>query len=83
MKLTLVRGCTADSLNADGIEEEDMTDDQRQEVIDRLFQWYKKHPDNLNQLMEHVIECHYDIYDSDGEPCPCCGDYVETMTCDI
>lgn len=83
MKLTLVRGCTADSLTADGIEEVDMTDDQRQEVMDYLCQWYKKHPEHLNGLLIYTIEDFYDNYESDDHPCSCCGDYVETMTCDI
>ena len=79
MKLDLVTGCICDSLNADGIEEIDMTDEHRQEVIDKICNWMKKNPQELNYVMQELIPC-FGEYESDDEPCECCGDYVETYT---
>lgn len=74
-----VSGCTADSLNVDGIEEIDMTDEQRQEVIDKIFHWLKKHPDQLNYLLQDITET-FGAYESDDHVCECCGDYITTNT---
>jgi len=85
MKLKKIIGCIADSLTAefDGeeVEEIDMTPDQRMEVVEKICDWLKKNPDQLNYVMQDFIETFADDYDS--EPCECCGDTVYTWTWDI
>lgn len=77
--ITKVSGCTAGSLNVDGVEEIEMTNEQRQQVIFKIFQWLSKHPDQLNYVLQDLTET-FGIYESDDEPCECCGDIVESNT---
>jgi hypothetical protein len=83
MRLKKVTGCICDSLTADGIEEIDMTPEQRKEVIDKICDWLKKNPDQLNYVMQDFIETFADDCKHDPEPCECCGDTVYTWTWDI
>lgn len=82
MKLIYSYGCLANELSVNGISEIDLTDKQRKEVINRIFQWYDKHPDALNGLLQYFIETHCDDYDC-TEPCECCGDMVTTYKMEI
>lgn len=77
MKLIYSYGCLANSLSVNGIQEIDLTDAQRKVVIHRIFAWYRKHPEALNNLLQYFIETHCDDYDC-TEPCECCGDMVTT-----
>lgn len=79
MKLEKVEGCIADSLNVDGVEEIDMTDEQRLNVIDHIYGWMKKNPNQLNYILQELIDC-FGEYESDDHPCECCGDYASTTT---
>ena len=79
MKLELIRGCICGSLNVDGTEEIDLTDDQRKEVLKKIFEHLK--PEDLNYVMQDLIETFGEY--SCGEPCECCGDFVETWTWEI
>lgn len=72
MKLELTFGCIANSLNVDGMEEINMTDDQRKEVITHIAEWYKAHPNRLNNLLQYFVETNSEDYDM-TEPCECCG----------
>lgn len=82
MKLIYSYGCLANELSVNGISEIDLTDKQRKKVINRIFQWYEKHPDALNDLLQYFIETHCDDYDC-TEPCECCGDMVTTYKMEI
>lgn len=82
MKLVYSYGCLANELSVNGISEIDLTDKQRKKVINRIFQWYEKHPDALNGLLQYFIETHCDDYDC-TEPCECCGDMVTTYKMEI
>lgn len=86
MKLKKVTGCIADSLTAefDGedIEEINMTPDQRMQVIEKIADWMKKNPDQLNYIMQDMTES-FGEYENDGHVCECCGDTVTTWTWDI
>lgn len=77
MKYELVRGCICDSLTVDGKSEVDMTDEERQAVIDNIYKRLK--PKDLNYLLQWYI-VQFGEYISDDEPCECCGDYVEEWT---
>lgn len=82
MKLIYSYGCLANELSVNGISEIDLTHQQRKEVINRIFQWYDKHPEELNGLLQYFIETHCDDYDC-TEPCECCGDMVTTYEMEI
>ena len=82
MKLKLVRGCICGSLTADDIEEIHMTDKERSEVCNKIGDWIKENPDQLNYVMQALIPELGD-YKCDSEPCECCGDFVETYTWEI
>lgn len=82
MKLIYSYGCLANELSVNGISEIDLTDKQRKEVINRIFQSYDKHPEALNDLLQYFIETHCDDYDC-TEPCECCGDMVTTYKMEI
>lgn len=82
MKLIYSYGCLANELSVNGISEIDLTDKQRKEVINRIFQWYDKHSEELNGLLQYFIETHCDDYDC-TEPCECCGDMVTTYEMEI
>lgn len=82
MILELVKGCVCGSLSADGIEEFEMTDEQRKEVIKKISDWLLENPDQLNYAMQALIPKFGD-YECDSEPCELCGDFVETYTWNI
>lgn len=82
MSLEFSYGCLANSLSVNGIQEIDLTDAQRKVVIHRIFSWYRKHPEALNNLLQYFIETHCDDYDC-TEPCECCGDMVTTYKMEI
>lgn len=44
MIITNRKGCTAFSLNVDGKEEIDMTNEERLEVIEEIYKWMKNKP---------------------------------------
>ena len=86
MRLKKVTGCIADSLTAefDGedIEEINMTPEQRMQVIEKIAEWMKKNPDQLNYIMQDMTES-FGEYENDGHVCECCGDTVTTWTWEI
>ena len=71
-------GCMANSLSLNGIEEIDLTDSERKHVIHKIFAWYRKHPEELNNLLQYFIESNYTEYKYSDKPCECCGDIIET-----
>lgn len=79
MKLQLVEGCICNSLTIDDKEEIDLSDVERQAVIDKITDWLKEHPEELNVLLQHLIPL-YGKCECDEEPCECCGDFIETTT---
>lgn len=83
MQIVLTEGCVCGSLTVDNVEEIDLTDEQRLKVIDHIYEWMKKHPENLNNILQDMISTFYDDYESSDYACECCGDYVSTYTWDI
>ena len=86
MRLKKVTGCICDSLtaefNGEDIEEINMTPDQRMQVIEKIADWMKKNPDQLNYIMQDMTES-FGEYENDGHVCECCGDTVTTWTWEI
>ena len=81
MRLKLVEGCVCDSMTIDGKEEFNLTDTERQQVVDRIAEWIRQRPEDLNDLLQDLIP-RYGEY-SDHKPCECCGDIVTTYFWDI
>jgi hypothetical protein len=81
MKIVMTLGCIADSLTIDGVEEPNLTDDKRQEVIDRCVK--KIEPRDLNEFLQWLLMRHYDDYECSDLPCECCGDYIDMYTLEI
>jgi hypothetical protein len=79
MKLVVTRGCVCDAVEIDGENEMDLTDEQRQEVLDRIFKKLK--PSDLNQLLWKIVEI-YGEYEDLGE-CEECGDTICSYTWEI
>jgi hypothetical protein len=80
MKLELIRGCVCDSLNINDDREIDLTDEQRREVLKKIFKHLK--PEDLNYVLQALIPM-FGEYECSEEPCECCGDFVETYTWEI
>lgn len=81
MELRYCYGCTIGSLTVDGTEEIHLTDEKRREVIDMIFKWYDRHPQELNSLLQHFVEL-YGEYKSLGY-CETCGDTPTEYTITI
>ena len=77
MVLRMVRGCIHDSLRVDGKEENDLTDEERQEILEKIFEHLK--PTDLNLVLQDLVQT-FGEYECDEEPCDTCEDYVETYT---
>ena len=83
MKLELTTGCICNSLTVDGIEEIHLTDEQRKEAWRKIFLWMaEKDGSDLNFFLQYVLE-QYGEYNSDDEPCGCCGDWEDNYKLEI
>ena len=76
MEIHNVKGCTAFSLNVDGKEEINMTDNERLNVIDKIYEWMKNNPQYLNYILQGLTEKCGDYNDIDAVPCESCGDII-------
>ena len=79
MKIEITTGCTRDSMQIDGIEEIDMTDEQRREALEKIGEYIKTLPTNqLNYLLQY-LHCFIDEDAFEHEDlgyCSQCGDYA-------
>ena len=77
MVITNRKGCTAFSLNVDGKEEINMTNEERLEVIEEIYKWMKNKPETkLNYILQALTEYMGTYQVIDNTPCECCGDIV-------
>lgn len=79
IELEFSYGCMANSLSCNGIQEIDLTENERKDIIYKLMMWYKKHPEKLNNLLQYFIESNYTEYECSDKPCECCSDIVSTF----
>ena len=80
MTIRMVRGCIHDSLRVDGKDEIDLTDEERQVVLKKIFEYIK--PEHFNNVLQELVQI-FGEYECDDEPCGTCGDYVETYTWEL
>lgn len=83
MKVHYVTGCTAFSLNVDGKEEINMSDEERLDVIENIYCWLKRHPDDLNVFLQIISKSFGEYNCISDTPCECCGDIVDEMILDL
>ena len=76
MEIHNVKGCTAFSLNVDGKEEINMTDNERLNVIDKIYEWMKNNPQDLNYILQALTEQCGDFNVINDTPCESCGDII-------
>ena len=79
MELEMVRGCVCDSLTVDGVEEIDLTDEKRKEVLKALGDYITNLPTSeLNNLMQLLLD-YFGEYEDLGH-CDCCGSWIDKNT---
>ena len=84
MIITNRKGCTAFSLNVDGKEEIDMTNEERLEVIEEIYKWMKNKPEKkLNYILQALTEYMGTYQVIDSTPCECCGDIITEETLNL
>lgn len=76
MEIHNISGCTAFSLDVDGKAEIDMDNNERADVIDNVYSWMQRHPDNLNIILQNLSDSFGEYRIIDGRPCECCGDII-------
>lgn len=74
-------GCICDSLTINGIEEIQLTNDMRLEVIKTLFHYLIDKPEKLNNILQELMPILGEYQDM-GQ-CECCGDFVEKYTLEM
>jgi hypothetical protein len=80
MKVVQTYGCTAASFTVDGVEVNDLTDEEKQKFEDVLFANLREALRDHSLTHERLVEClQYDDYET-SEPCDQCGDSVSTTT---
>lgn len=78
MVLKQVTGCVCNSLTVDGVEEIDLTEAQRREVIGKLSAYIANNmkTGDLNCFLQYFIDFFGDGKCISDEPCECCGDLI-------
>lgn len=82
MRIKLSIGCISDGLEVGGISFAHLNKEQKAEVKKRLCEWIEKQDEDLDEILAWLVERFCDEYEY-GEPCPQCGDYVETFILEI
>lgn len=82
MILKQTTGCVCDSLTVDDVEEIDLTDEQRRQVILKISEYIANQmkTDDLNCFLQHFIDFFGEERCISEEPCDCCGDWVYETT---
>lgn len=78
MILKQVTGCVCNSLTVDGVEEIELTEKQRREVIGKLSEYIANNmkTEDLNCFLQYFIDFFGDEKCISDEPCECCGDWI-------
>ena len=78
MEIKLTKGCICGSLTVDDVEVRDMTQEEKEETLKKIFEELKK--EDLGLVRQELVPVFAEDYECDDEPCEQCGDYVETYT---
>lgn len=79
MELEMIKGCMTNSLKIDCEEEIDLCPETRQMHRMNICNWLRKHEVEIStsELVEFILET-CGSWNLSDEPCPCCGDFIET-----
>lgn len=82
MILKQITGCVHDSLTVDGVEEINLTEEQRKEVILKISEYIANQmkTDQLNYFLTYFLTAFGKEHCISEEPCECCGDWVYETT---
>ena len=82
MILKQTTGCVCDSLTVDDVEEIDLTEEQRKEVILKISEYISNQmkTGDLNCFLQYFIDFFGEEHCISDEPCECCGDLVYEST---
>jgi len=80
MELKYIRGCVHDNILVDGVQEMNISDEERKIVLEKIAKSLK--PSDLNILLQEIIPIFGELESSDG-PCESCGDYVDTYVLQV
>lgn len=82
MILKQITGCVCASLTVDDVEEIDLTDEQRRQVILKISEYIANQmsPGDLNCFLQYFIDFFGKEKCISEEPCECCGDWVYETT---
>jgi hypothetical protein len=82
MILKQTTGCVCNSLTVDDVEEIDLTEEQRKEVILKISEYIANQmkTDDLNCFLQYFIDFFGEEKCISNEPCDCCGDWVYETT---
>lgn len=90
MKLELTEGCICDSFTADGKHINSMSEKELKDILKAVvakITTTKYEDENtvyyLQNILYEIVSRFYDEYESDDEPCECCGDFVETFKMEV
>jgi hypothetical protein len=90
MKLELTEGCICDSFTADGKFINTLSEKELKDILKAVvakITTTKYEDENtvyyLQNILYEIVSRFYDEYESDDEPCECCGDFVETFKMEV
>lgn len=82
MILKQITGCTCASLTVNDVEEINLTEEQRKEVILKISEYIANQmkTDDLNCFLQYFIDAFGEEECISEEHCECCGDWVYETT---
>lgn len=90
MKLELIEGCVCDRFTVDGKDIDSMSEKELKDILKAVVTKITttKYEDenvvySLQIILREIVSRFYDEYESDDEPCECCGDFVETFKMEV
>lgn len=90
MKLKIIKGCVCDRFTVDGKDIDSLNEKELKDILKAAvtkITTTKYEDENtvyyLQNILYEIVSRFYDEYESDDEPCECCGDFVETFKMEV
>jgi hypothetical protein len=90
MKLKIIEGCVCDRFTVDGKDIDSLSEKELKDILKAAVAKITttKYEDenkvsHLQTILRDIVSLFYDEYESDDEPCDCCGDFVDTFKMNI
>lgn len=81
MKIELTEGCLCYGIYVDGENINDISDEKKQELMEKFLLFLKKKNDP-ETLVQNLLPIYHDDLQTDG-PCEECGDFIDTYKLDL